>query len=1156
MDYQFKQIEKDWQKFWAANETFKAEVDESKPKYYVLDMFPYPSGAGLHVGHPLGYIASDIFARYKRLKGFNVLHPMGYDSFGLPAEQYAIQTGQHPAFTTKINIDGCFDDNGNIKTEYLDEKGVIIKGALNSEKQPIQGYTQQLKKLGFSFDWSKEVRTSSPEYYKWTQWIFMQLFNSWYNKETDKAEHISTLIAKLETIPATEINAVCDEDVLPLLPSDWSTMPAEEKQAELLKYRLTYLKESTVNWCAALGTVLANDEVKDGFSERGGHPVEQKKMMQWSMRITAYAERLLQGLNDIDWPEPLKEMQRNWIGKSVGAMVKFSLIPGPSPKEKGAQENLEDLNDGERAERRGYETANSFAWDLLKGHSKENRQNQTDAEIVLWNELRDSQVGFKIRRQHVIEGYIADFVCLPKRLVIEVDGGYHNTPETIEYDKQRTEFLNKAGFEVIRFTNEEAINSTKQVITTIKQKLQSISTTQVAPSPSEKAGDEAIEVFTTRVDTLYGVSFLVIAPEHELVASLTTPEQKADIDAYILATKKKSELDRMSDVKTVSGAFTGSYAINPLSGKKVPVWIADYVLAGYGTGAVMAVPSGDQRDYLFAQHFNLPIIQILDAQVCDKEADATKEGRYINSGIINGLGYKEATSKIIAALEDIGMGYAKINYRMRDAIFGRQRYWGEPVPVYFKNGLPYLLQEEELPLLLPEVDKYLPTESGEPPLGRAKDWKYQDEYEYELSTMPGWAGSSWYWYRYMDAQNDSAFADKDKIAYWKDVDLYIGGNEHATGHLLYSRFWNKFLKDLGYVVEEEPFKKLINQGMIQGRSNFVYRLTINDRFGNIRSSYFISHSLYRQYESGDYDLIAWMIKSEKDDIVKITPIHVDVNIVNNDILDIEAFRNFRPEYKDAVFIYENGTNSLSFGEGRGEAKYICGHEVEKMSKSKFNVVNPDDLVERYGADTLRMYEMFLGPLEQSKPWNTNGIEGVFKFLRKFWKLFHDDSFNFVVSDEAPTKAELKALHKIIKKVEEDIERFSFNTSVSSFMIAVNELTDLKCNKRAILQEMVILLSPYAPHISEELWKLLGNQEGTLSYTQFPAFNPAHLIENEFAYPVSVNGKTKMNLTLSLALEPADVEKEVLTNEQVLKYLDGKSPKKVIVVKGRIINLVI
>jgi leucyl-tRNA synthetase len=927
MDYQFKNIEEKWQGFWAKNETYKVGVDSSKPKYYVLDMFPYPSGAGLHVGHPLGYIASDVFARYKRLKGFNVLHPMGYDSFGLPAEQYAIQTGQHPAITTETNINR---------------------------------YREQLDNLGFSFDWSKEVRTSSPNYYKWTQWIFMQLFNSWYNKETDKAEHISTLIHKFETEGTANVKAVCDEDVKNMLPSDWSAMSGEEKQEELLKYRLTFLKESTVNWCAALGTVLANDEVKEGFSERGGHPVEQKKMMQWSMRITAYAERLLQGLDTVDWPDPLKEMQRNWIGKSVGAMVSFN----------------------------------------LEAHSSK------------------------------------------------------------------------------------------------------------------------IDVFTTRVDTIYGVSFLVLAPEHELVSQITTDAQKAEVEAYIVQTRKKSELDRMADTKTVSGAFTGAFAINPLDGAKVPVWIADYVLAGYGTGAVMAVPSGDQRDYLFAKQYHLPIIQILDAQRMDEGADPTKEGLYVNSGIINGLKYKEATKKVIAFLEETKMGYAKVNYRMRDAIFGRQRYWGEPVPVYFKNGLPYLIDESELPLLLPEVDKYLPTESGEPPLGRAKDWKYKDEYEYELSTMPGWAGSSWYWYRYMDAKNDTAFADKKAVEYWKDVDLYIGGSEHATGHLLYSRFWNKFLKDLGFVNEEEPFKKLINQGMIQGRSNFVYR--INDEEGRGTNQY-VSVGLKDQY--------------------KTSALHVDVNFVENEVLDIEKFKNWREEYKNAEFILEHG-------------KYICGVEVEKMSKSKFNVVNPDDLTERYGADTLRMYEMFLGPLEQAKPWNTNGIEGVFKFLRKFWKLFHNDAFEFVFSNEAATKEELKALHKIIKKVEEDIERFSFNTSVSSFMIAVNELTDLKCNKKEILQELVILLHPYAPHITEELWALLGNEEGTLSYAAFPKFNPEHLVENDFNYPISVNGKTRLNLNLPLNLEPAEIEKEVLANENVLKYLDGKYPKKVIVVKGRIVNIVV
>ena len=933
MDYQFKEIEQKWQGYWAEHQTFKAESNSDKPKFYVLDMFPYPSGAGLHVGHPLGYIASDIFSRYKRLKGYNVLHPMGYDSFGLPAEQYAIQTGQHPALTTEANI---------------------------------STYRRQLDQIGFSFDWSREVRTSEPEYYKWTQWIFMQLFNSWYNLETNRAEDITTLIEKFNAAGTADVKAVCDEEVKSFMPSDWAAMTAEEKQEELLKYRLTYLRESTVNWCAALGTVLANDEVKEGYSERGGHPVEQKKMMQWSMRISAYAERLLQGLNTVDWPEPVKEMQRNWIGKSVGASVRFKI------------------------------------------------EDREGAAVP------------------------ADY----------------------------------------------------------------------------------IEVFTTRVDTIFGVSYLVLAPEHELVPFVTTVAQAEDIKNYIAQTKKKSELDRMADTKTVSGAFTGSYVINPVSGERVQLWIADYVLAGYGTGAVMGVPSGDQRDWLFAKHFNLPVVQILDGQKdIDLQADHTKEGQYINSGFINGMNYAEATQTLNEWLETQQVGKAKINYRMRDAIFGRQRYWGEPIPVYFKDGLPYLIKEEELPLLLPEVDKYLPTESGEPPLGRAESWTYEQQYTYELSTMPGWAGSSWYWYRYMDAQNKSAFASKEAIEYWKDVDLYIGGSEHATGHLLYSRFWNKFLKDLGHVNEEEPFKKLINQGMIQGRSNFVYRVVDEEGRG---TNTLVSYGL-----KGDY---------------KTTALHVDVNIVENEVLNIPKFKLFRPEFTDAEFILENG-------------KYICGAEVEKMSKSKFNVVNPDVLIASYGADTLRMYEMFLGPLEQSKPWNTNGIEGVFKFLRKVWRLFHTDAWEFKVSDAEPTKAELKALHKIIKKVQDDVERFSFNTSVSSFMIAVNELTDLKCNKRAILQDLVIVLSSYAPHITEELWSLLGNKE-SLSYAAYPTFNPSYMVEDEFSYPISVNGKTRLNLNLSLALEAAAIEELVLADEQVKKYLEGKTPKKVIVVKGRIVNIVI
>lgn len=927
MDYHHQRIEKKWQGFWAENKTFKASNHSEKPKYYVLDMFPYPSGAGLHVGHPLGYIASDIFARYKRLRGFNVLHPMGYDSFGLPAEQYAIQTGQHPAVTTKVNIDR---------------------------------YREQLDNIGFSFDWGREVRTSDPAYYKWTQWIFCQLFDAWYDRNLDQAMPIVKLIEHFEKDGNQEINAVCDEDTPIFTAGQWQDYSEKQQQQILLKYRLAYLKESTVNWCAALGTVLANDEVINGVSERGGYPVEQKKMLQWSMRITAYAERLLQGLETVDWPEPLVEMQRNWIGKSVGASVLFPIV---------------------------------------------------DA-------------------------------------------------------------------------------------------------------------DKNIEVFTTRVDTIYGVSFLVLAPEHEWVAELTTPAQQDEISAYIARTKTKSELERMADARTVSGAFTGSYARHPLTGEQVPIWIGDYVLAGYGTGAVMGVPSGDQRDYLFAKHFELPIVPILDSQQIEEEADPTKEGIYINSEIINGLTYQEAVQVLIEKLEADKLGRAKINYRLRDAIFGRQRYWGEPVPVYFKEGLPYLIDEAELPLVLPEIDKYMPTETGEPPLGRAKDWKYQDQYEYELSTMPGWAGSSWYWYRYMDAQNEDTFVSKDAVEYWRNVDLYIGGSEHATGHLLYSRFWNKFLKDLGYVPEEEPFKKLINQGMIQGRSNYVYRVL--DEAGKGTDT-FVSLGLKDQYNT--------------------ISLHVDVNIVHNDILDLEQFRQFRPDFAQAEFILENG-------------QYRCGHEVEKMSKSKYNVVNPDDIILQYGADTLRMYEMFLGPLEQSKPWNTNGIEGVYKFLRKLWKLFHNAQNEFQVSEEEPSKAEYKALHKIIKKVEEDIERFSFNTSVSAFMICVNELTDLKCNKRAILEQLIIVLHPYAPHITEELWALLGNEEGTLSYASYPKFNPEYLVESEFAYPISVNGKMKMNKSFALDLPADEIEKVLLADADIQKFLDGKPVKKVVYVKGRIINIVI
>ena len=934
-EYRHREIEKKWQQYWENNHTNKVEIDTTKPKCYVLDMFPYPSGAGLHVGHPLGYIASDIYSRYKKLKGFNVLHPMGFDSFGLPAEQYAIQTGQHPAITTEKNI---------------------------------ETYIGQLKNIGFCYDWSREVRTSDPAYYKWTQWIFMELFNAWYNKETDKAENVATLYDLFAKGGSNAAKAVCDEELPEFTAEEWNSWSKEKQYEVSLNYRLTYLAESVVNFCPELGMVLSNDEVKDGVSERGGYPVIQKKMSQWMMRITAYCDRLISGLDTIDWSESLKDQQRNWIGKSNGASVKF-----------------------------------------------------------------------------------------------------------------------------------EVENS-----------------------------DKKIEVFTTRIDTIYGVSFLVLAPEHEWVADLTTSEQKASIEEYILETQKRSELDRMSDVKKVSGAFTGSYCINPFNGERVPIWIADYVLAGYGTGAVMGVPSGDQRDWNFATHFSLPIISILDAQVdIETQADATKEGKYINSGMINGLNYKEATAKLVTYLEENKIGRGKVNYRLRDAVFARQRYWGEPVPVYFKPNtdgtlVPHLVDKKDLPLILPEIDKYQPTETGEPPLGRAKNWTYTPEdsteaYPLEMSTMPGWAGSSWYWYRYMDANNDTDFASKETLDYWQDIDLYLGGTEHATGHLLYSRFWNKVLKDLGYVKQEEFAKKLINQGMIQGRSNFVYRVK------DAEKPTFVSFGLKDQYET-----------------VKL---HVDVNIVEADVLELEKFKTTRNDIgDDPQFILEDG-------------KYICGSEVEKMSKSKFNVVNPDTLVERYGADTLRLYEMFLGPLTESKPWDTRGIEGTYRFLRKFWRLFFDQNGNPIFKDEEPTKDELKSLHKTIKKVAEDVENFSFNTSVSSFMICVNELTDLKCHKKAILRDLLITISPYAPHIAEELWEQIGETE-SITKTVFPTFNAAYLVEDSFEYPIQINGKVRVNLNFPADMAKEEIEKQVLANEQVIRWMEGKELKKIIVVPKRIVNVVV
>ncbi len=943
-EYNFRETEQKWQQFWEENQTYRTSIDHQKPKYYVLDMFPYPSGAGLHVGHPLGYIASDIVSRYKRLKGFNVLHPMGFDSFGLPAEQYAIQTGQHPAITTQENI---------------------------------ATFISQLKNIGFSYDWSREVRTSDPNYYKWTQWIFMQLFDHYYDRVADKALKISQLVAHFAENGNKVISAVCDEDTPSFTAAEWNAMSEPAQQKMLLKYRLTFPEESFVNWCPGLGTVLSNDEVKDGVSERGGYPVERKLMKQWSMRITAYADRLINGLDDVDWPESLKEQQRNWIGRSVGASVRFQI----------------------------------------------------------------SDCRFRIENTN------------PKSTI---------------------------------------------------------------PNP------QSIEVFTTRVDTIYGVSFMVLAPEHEWVEMLTTPEQKAEVEAYVKWAASRSEIDRMAEVKKVTGAFTGSYCINPFNGEKVPIYLADYVLAGYGTGAVMGVPSGDQRDWNFATHFGLPIVPILDAQKdIDKQADNTKDGRYINSGIINGMTYAEGTQTLIDWLEERGLGKGKVQYRLRNAVFSRQRYWGEPVPVYYKDGIPYLIDESDLPLELPAVDKYLPTETGEPPLGRAEGWKYKGQYDYELSTMPGWAGSSWYWYRYMDAQNNQEFASQEAINYWKAVDLYLGGSEHATGHLLYSRFWNKFLKDLGLVPEEEFAKKLINQGMIQGRSSFVYRLKSSE--GEGKNPVFVSFGLKDQHET--------------------TPLHVDVNIVENDVLDIEVFKQWRSDFENAEFILESGG-------------YRCGWEVEKMSKRYYNVVNPDDVVARYGADTLRLYEMFLGPLTDSKPWSTSGISGTFNFLRKFWRLFHDEAGNLKVTDSTPSPNELKVLHKAIKRVEEDIERYSFNTVVSTFMITVNELTDLKCRSSAILQDLVVLLSPYAPHVCEELWAKLGNVTGTISSAQYPVFNPVYIAESSFEYPVQINGKVRVNISFSVDTPASEIEKEVLANATVQKWLEGKPAKKVVVVPKRIVNVVV
>lgn len=1074
MEYNFKEIEKRWQDFWVKNETYKVSEENNKPKYYVLDMFPYPSGAGLHVGHPLGYIASDIYARHKRLQGFNVLHPMGYDAYGLPAEQYAIQTGQHPVITTNQNINR---------------------------------YKEQLDKIGFSFDWSREIRTCEPEYYKWTQWAFVQMFNSYFCNDEQQARPIEELIQVFESQGTKDMNIACSEE-LSFSAEEWNAKSEKEQQEILLNYRIAYLGETMVNWCPALGTVLANDEVINGLSERGGYPVEQRKMRQWCLRVSAYAQRLLDGLEKIDWTDSIKETQKNWIGRSEGAEMKFKIHRPLTPSKGGGTELPSNY------------TTNKLDWHSNIDNAKEMRSNPTECESILWEALRNKGIGYKFRRQHLIDRFIVDFVCLEKGVVVEVDGKYHNDSVQQELDAQRSEILKRLGYKIIRFTNEEVIVAPDKVLSSIK--------TFCDQQVSSFGGDlEEVCVFTTRADTVFGVTFMVLAPESDYVLPLTSAEQKAEVDAYLAATKKRTERERLAD-KKISGVFTGSYAINPMNGKEIPIWISDYVLAGYGTGAIMAVPAHDSRDYAFAKYFNLPIVPLVEGCDISEESYDAKEGIVTNSDFLNGLTVKEAIEKAKEYIKEKNLGRVKTNYRLRDAIFSRQRYWGEPFPVYYKEGLPYMLPIDKLPLELPEVDKFLPTETGEPPLGRATNWAWDTVnekvvsvteinnttiFQLELNTMPGFAGSSAYYLRYMDPHNDKALVSKESNEYWRSVDLYIGGTEHATGHLIYSRFWNKFLYDINVSCEDEPFKKLINQGMIQGRSNFVYRINGTNKF--------VSLNLKDQYET--------------------TSIHVDVNIVDNDVLDVEKFKTWRPDYAEAEFILEDG-------------KYICGYGVEKMSKSLHNVVNPDDIVEKYGADTLRLYEMFLGPLELSKPWDTNGIDGVHRFLRKLWSLFYKGE-DFVVVDEVPTKDELKALHKLIKKISFDIENFSFNTSVSASMICVNELTSLKCHKKAILNELVILLAPFAPHIAEQLWHDLGNTT-TVCDAVWPTYNEEYLVESIINYTISFNGKARFTIEFAADATNEEIEKTVLAHANSVKWMEGKTPKKVIIVPKKIVNIVL
>ena len=1152
MEYNFRAIEKEWQKRWKETDAYKVPNDFSKPKYYVLDMFPYPSGAGLHVGHPLGYIASDIFARYKRLKGFNVLHPMGYDAFGLPAEQYAIDHGIHPAVSTENNINT---------------------------------FRKQLDNIGFCYDWSREVRTSDATYYKWTQWIFLQLFKSWYNRKTAKAESIDGLINIFETegninhpVPDSKFQlsnlpAGKELESSTFSSADWSSFDEFTQQAILMEYRLAYCGYGEVNWCEALGTVLANDEVINGVSERGGYPVVKKKLRQWYLRITEYADRLQGDLDTLEWSDAMKEMQTNWIGKSSGAEINFPLASPSAPL-------LAERGDAKTSDsNKLFKTADS-SWHILKEYGRENRKDATPAEDLLWQHIRNNKLGIKVRRQHSIQGYIVDFALLEVKLVIEVDGGYHDGQQQKIYDEARTKYLNEFGLKLIRFSNEEVLNDINMVIEKIKAEIQdqkqNINITAGLPllSKEKGLGDEAapgVRVYTTRPDTIFGVDFMVLAPEHELVEQITTAGQKVAVEEYVAYVKSRSERERMAE-KKISGCFTGAYAVNPLSGKEIPIWISEYVLAGYGTGAIMAVPSGDERDHKFAQFFNIPITNIFGDAYKGDEAIADKNETLYNSDFITGLKVKEAAEKIIEWLEDNEIGERKVNYKMRDAAFSRQRYWGEPFPIIWKDGIAYPLKESELPLELPHVESYGPGPDGEGPLANINSWADLPAEDgdptglrRETNTMPGYAGSSWYFLRYMDPQNDTAFCDRKVSDYWNQVDLYIGGTEHAVGHLLYSRMWTKVLYDLGHVGFNEPFKRLVNQGMIQGSSRFVYRLTLmpkktiveNPEKYEHKIPVFFSAKFYNKYlidpsslldilntDEFEEDYIDLKASLQDDRMTfSLAPIHVDVNMVDGLELDVESFKKWKNgEYADAEFILEDG-------------RYICGTEVEKMSKSKFNTVNPDNLVNKYGADTFRMYEMFLGPVEQSKPWDTKGIEGVHRFLKKLWRLFYDEQKGQVWNEEQPTAEELKVLHRTIKKIEEDTERFSFNTAVSAFMIAVNELTDLKCSKKSILENILVLLTPYAPHVAEELWRQLGNTN-TILDAAYPVFEEKFIAESSKSYPVAINGKTRTEINIALDATQQQVEEIILADDIVLKWLEGKQPKKIIYVKNRMINVVI